>query len=227
MLSVAASVAGLIALAESVFISTFTFCKDVKHAQRDISRVSTQISALSGTLYRLGLLTRRLEAQDSDCGIKRDDIYECQVLLESIKMKLSSQKTSESGKKNNVKKVIQNMSWPFNKSDTENLLTQIERMKSTFDLALSAENMSTLANLTEDVRAVKNELRRRRELDVKIRLDEKRKKVIDFFGRVNPRENYQMGLKLRQSGTGLWLTKGESFQGWLRSPDGSLWLHGK
>jgi len=225
-LSVAASVAGLIALAESVFISTFTFCKDVKHAQRDISRVSTQISALSGTLYRLGLLTRRLEAQGSDCGIKRDDIYECQVLLESIKMKLSSQKSSESDKKNNVKKVIQSISWPFNKSDTESLLSQIERMKSTFDLALSAENMSALANLKEDVRAVKNELRRRRELDVKIRLNEERKKVIDFFGRVNPHENYQMGLKLRQSGTGLWLTKGDSFQDWLRSPDRNLWLHG-
>jgi Cdc6-like AAA superfamily ATPase len=118
------------------------------------------------------------------------------------------------------------MSWPFNKSDTENLLSQIERMKSTFDLALSAENMSALANLTEDVREMKNELRHRRELDVKIQLDEKRRKVIDFFGRVNPHENYQMGLKLRQSGTGLWLTKGDSFQGWLRSPDGSLWLHG-
>ena len=144
-LSVAASVAGLIALAESVFISTFTFCKDVKHAQRDISRVSTQISALSGTLYRLGLLTRRLEAQGSDCGIKRDDIYECQVLLESIKMKLSSQKSSESDKKNNVKKVIQSISWPFNKSDTESLPVTCRPGGST-DAVRCGDDFSSLPN---------------------------------------------------------------------------------
>lgn len=226
VLSVAASVAGLLTLAESVFSSTFAFCKDVKHAQRDISRLSTQISALSGTLYRLSLLTRRLEVQGSDCGIKHDNIYECQVLLESVKKKLSSEIPCESDKKKSAKKVLQSISWPFNKSHTENLLSQIERVKSTFDLALSAENMSALANLTEDVRCMKNELLHRRELDVKIKLDKKRRKVIDFFGRVDPRENHQMGLKLRQSGTGLWLTKGDSFQAWLRSPDGNLWLYG-
>jgi hypothetical protein len=64
---------------------------------------------------------------------------------------------------------------------------------------------------------VKEELFRRKELEAKIELDEKRKKVLNFFGCVGPKDNHAMSLKLKHKGTGLWLLKDPRFNEWLRT----------
>src|ERR1700753_532089 len=104
VISIASGVAGLITLAESLFDITFTYCKNVKHAQKDIARLSNHISLLSSTLYRLNLLTRRLESQKFGYAVKHEDIHNCQVLLEGIKIKLSDRNATGDSKSSSIKK---------------------------------------------------------------------------------------------------------------------------
>src|ERR1700760_381380 len=144
VISVASGVAGLITLAESLFDITFTYYKNVKHAQREISLLSSHMSLLSSTLYRLNLLTRRLESQSLDHVVKHEEIYNCQVLLEGIKKKISHSSATDNCKPNSLKRTAKKMVWPLTKSDVEALLIHIDQMKSTFDLALSAESMSAI-----------------------------------------------------------------------------------
>jgi hypothetical protein len=226
-LSIAASIAGLITLAEGVFNTTLSYCKGVKHAPKEITAFSTQISLLSGTLYRLSLLTRRLDSNAAGLDIKHEHIYECQKLLERIKKKLSKQShDSEGSIGHNMKQIVRRLDWPLSKPEITEIMTQISQMTSTFDLALSVENMNTVLSLSEDIGTIKTELKRRQEVEVRIELDMARQMVINFFEPISPRQNHEMSLKLRYEGTGLWLTKGDDLQSWLKSPDGHLWLHG-
>jgi Cdc6-like AAA superfamily ATPase len=226
LLSIASGISGLITLAESVFNVTFSYCKDVKYAQKDISRFSAQISALSGTLYRLALLCRRLESQRLQSGINHEDIHTCQKLLETIEKKLTIDENPRELKRNGFKKLLQRTTWPLTKPEVEELLSQVENMRATFDLALSAENMSTLVNMSESIVSMKKELDRRWNIETRIRLNEERNKVLKFFKPVDPSQNHQTNSQLKQEGTGHWLTKGEDFQNWLKSPNRSLWLYG-
>lgn len=60
----------------------------------------------------------------------------------------------------------------------------------------------------------------------KARLDRGRQKILNSFGTIDPEQYQQNFIKLRQPGTGVWLTDGSEFKQWMSSRNGKLWLHG-
>ncbi|KAN0119232.1 ankyrin [Hyaloscypha variabilis] len=219
--SISLNIGGLIQLADLVVNKTWPFLKEAKNQRSEIAKLSCEVASLAGILHSLRLL-----AEGSTVPIKHDDILECQMTLEGLRDRLKKGHGTSSGKRDQVKKLVQQLCFPYERVEMQKILERLDRLKSTFNLALTAESISSQINLKADVKAVKDELFRRKALEAKIEVDEEQKKVLDFFGRVSPKENHAMSLKLRHEGTGLWLLKESRFNEWLQNCDSHIWLHG-
>ena len=198
--NISVSIGGLIQLADLVVNKTWPFLREAKNQRSEVSKLSSEVASLAGTLHSLRLLS-----EGSSVPIKHEKILECQMILESLQDKLKKADGTSSGKRDQVKKLAQQLCFPYERVEMQQILQRLERLKSTFNLTLTAESIASQIDLKVDVKTVKEELFRRKELEAKIELDEKRKKVLNFFGCVGPKDNHAMSLKLRHEGTGLWL----------------------
>jgi hypothetical protein len=220
-LSIASGIGGLIQLADVVVNRTWPFLKEVKNQRSEISKLSSEVASLAGVLHSLRLLS-----EGSAVPIDHEDVLECQVILEELRDRLNKGDSTSSSKRDQVKKLAQQLCFPYERIEMQKILERLERLKSTFNLALTAESIANQIDLKADIKAVKDELFRRKELESKIELDEKRKKVLDYFGRIGPKQNHAMSLKLRHEGTGLWLLKEPRFNEWLQNCDSHIWCYG-
>jgi Cdc6-like AAA superfamily ATPase len=110
---------------------------------------------------------------------------------------------------------------------------ELQRHKTTLNLALTADGMSALlhalsrqSEIREDVREIKTELRKRRDLADMLITTQKQREIIHYFGNINPQITQDSNLRLQQPGTGLWFTDGEEFQSWLKKDGSRLWIYG-
>jgi hypothetical protein len=216
-IGISVNIGGLIQLADLVVNKTWPFLKEAKNQRSEISKLSCEVASLAGIHHSL----RRL-SEGSAVPIKHDDILECQMTLEGLRDRLKMADGTSSGKRDQFKKLVQQLCFPYERVEMQKILERLERPKSTFNLALTAESIASQIDLKTDVKAVKDELFRRKALEAKIELDENRKKVLDFFGRISPKENHAMSLKLRHEGTGLWLLKDSCFNEWLQNCDSHI-----
>jgi hypothetical protein len=232
-LSIAASVAGLVTIAEAVFLSVVTYGKQVKHAPTEVSRLAMRISELSGVLHSLRLLVAQLSVEKANTMLKFDTIRECQELLDQIREKVAPMEAPKArNTRNGIKYAIRRLAWPFTLPETEKLVSKVEQFKSDFNFALSAENASAIFDIQIsqqtigiDLQDIKRELNRRQEIENRVRIDEKRQKIFDYYGKVSS-ATHDISRKLRHPETGFWFTKGKNFSGWLKSTDQNLWLYG-
>lgn len=227
-LSIAASIAGVISLADIVFARTRKYISSAKNADKDVKYLSQEVLLLSGALHSLSKLAQALDAD----GLKDQQIEQlrmhhiaaCHATLDEVWKKLK--KFEDNGAK---RKLV----WPFVSDRTKELLAEISRHKENIDLALTADSMGTLLRVLseteevhKDTEKLLEEAKKTREIVTRIHQDSGRKAVLDYFLRYNPQQNYEMSLSLRHPRTGLWLIRRPEFQTWLVSPDSALWLSG-
>ncbi|KAL8723847.1 MAG: hypothetical protein Q9181_007140, partial [Wetmoreana brouardii] len=231
-LSVSASIAGLITLAEILFRRTFKYARAVRNAPEEIRSLSEEIGALHGLLHRVQLLASELEGQPLQTSIQAYGLHSCQKTLEKIESILHKYDASTTPSRT-VYAVKRRLGWPFSISEAKSLIEEICRHKSTLGLALKADEMSgllqILANqtgLSQELHEIKHELLQRREAETRIQMDEECRKILDSLGTTTPERNHEMSLRLRQPQTGLWLTEGGEFCNWLDTPGSGLWLYG-
>jgi hypothetical protein len=208
-MEVAASIAGLVALADLVFGKVFTYIKAVKNAEKDISAFSIEIRSLSGILHSLHLLACQLEDGNYDRAIRVHHIFYCHETLERIKKKL--QKSQPEGEASRSKDLLRKLKWPFSAGETKELIAEIQRHKSTMSLALAADNLSSLLTalgrqeiIEAGINDIKIELRNRWYQENRAALSTEQRQTLTFFCPVNPQSSHEMSLSLRHPGTGLW-----------------------
>lgn len=231
-LSIASGVAGLVALADSVFSRTYSFVREVRNAEKDISNLASGIRNLSGLLHGLSLVLSELERESSETNFQLHHINSCRVTLRTIEKKLDScDPRSIDGKR--TEKVLRKLKWPFSSAETKELVNDVERHKSVINIALAADNLTTALKalsrqdqLANDVTEIKKVLKSRWAEEVHIGLGKERKEVLQFFEKSDPTTNQRSNAKLRHPLTGLWLTQGQVFQTWLHSRNSKLWLSG-
>lgn len=233
-LSISASIAGLVTLADAIYRTAFKYAKSAKNAQREIADLATETRDLAGVLHRLSLLASALEvdADDEEPVLRLDHVVSCRKVLLRVELVISKAVSRVDTAKTRDK-VATALKWPFTSAETKEILDEVVRQKGTLSLALAADTMSALLQSLAKHSEVQDQLD---DLDAKvqevlqvatnIKLDDQRRRVLDFFMVVNPQRSLTQSLSLRHPQTGFWLVDGEDFQEWLTSPSSRLWMSG-
>ena len=231
-LSVSASIAGLLTLADVVFCRTYKYVKAVKKAPKEISALATEIGSLYGILSRLQLVSRQLEDETFDTTTRIHHVQSCFETLEHVRSILDKDNTS-SLHDQRLETLKRKLRWPFTSSEVKDLIAEIERHKATLGLALNVDCMSGLIRalsrqdeVRNSVEGLKIQLKERQEAETRIAIDKERKEILKSFAKVDPYGNHHMSRKLRSPGTGLWLTEGQEFKLWTETRNAKLWYYG-
>ncbi|CAL8576561.1 hypothetical protein XPA_002436 [Xanthoria parietina] len=232
-LSISSGIAGLVTLSELVFCRIYKYVQAVKGASKEISALSSEVGSLYGLLSRLQLVSLQFDDRMLVAStLRTHHLSACTQTLEKIRIILDRDSTS-SLQIQTIESIKRKLRWPFSSSEVKTLLAECERHKATLGLALKADSMSGLVQLLsnqDDIRDTVNEinttLKQKHEADTRIAMDKKRQRILRSFGSTDPGKNQEMGLKLRQSGTGLWLLESQEYVHWVQTESSKLWLQG-
>ena len=231
-LSVGAGIAGLVTLADVVFIKIFKYAQAVKGTNKEIAALSSEVGALYGILSRLRLLSHQLKAGGFDPPNQDQHIQSCRQTLKRLE-KILERDSIPTAQTHRMESIRRRLHWPFTSSEVKTLLAEIERHKAALGLALNADGLSGLleslsiqGTIRDAVQDIKAELRQRDEADTRTAFNTRRQSVLRSFGKIDPSKNLRMGIKLREQGTGMWLLESPEYQGWSRTENSKLWLHG-
>ncbi|KAF5599961.1 hypothetical protein FPANT_2917 [Fusarium pseudoanthophilum] len=231
-LSLAASIAGLISLADVIFRTTYKFVRAAKDAKDEIQSLLDEINNLSSVLRNLEALTADLEneGQSSDPTLRNHYLNHCHRT--SIKIESRVKKASDSFKKSKFEGIVRQLKWPFSSSETKELLAELSRHKETISVALLADSMRKIQlslsksdDIDKKIMAL-GEVARRIEINTMIVVNKRKRRILTHFMKANPQPALQTSIKLRHSMTGLWLTESPTFIRWLETPGSKLWLTG-
>lgn len=247
-LSISASVAGLVTLAGSVFSLAAKYIKDVREAPKEAKDLLDEVKQFSVLLHQLSLVARELEIttmageealQDSP-NLQWHYVYDCQTILNRVQIGLR-QATDDLKCSSTFTKIRSRLKWPFSSDDTKEMIQTIQRHKQTINVALSANSYSRLAiclsrqeaaakcheGINKRLGAIQYTVKEILEIDTKVFLNERRKKVLDFFTKfANPWHDFEMVQSLRHPLTGLWFTESGGFKEWRATPGSKLWVTG-
>ncbi|RSM07404.1 hypothetical protein CEP52_005228 [Fusarium oligoseptatum] len=234
-LSMAASIAGLISLADTLFRHTYKFGRTATGAKKEIQDLAAEINSFSGLLRNLEALADELEAEGQafEPTLKVDHLIECRKIFENIERKVTKALDSFNNR-SRWEGVSRSLKWPFSASDTRELLQQLSRCKGSITLATSADTMRSLQQYlmkqkeTGDTLAKIVSTLEKVEIRTAILMDPRKQLVLDFFmsPELNPQANLDQSLKLRQPTTGEWFTHSFAFTEWLQTPGSRLWPNG-
>lgn len=231
-LSIAASIAGVVTLADLVFGRLYKYTKAVKDAPSDVKELASQVNSLGGLLNSLARLARALDGEPFDVTLRMEHVDACNFVLAKLDKKLQkAEKDLE--RRGHFDRLERRLKWPFSTSEVKEIKAELSEHEAKIGLALSADTMSGLLlslsyqnevrDMTAEILAHSQETRR---ITTRIERNSERTRILDFFMKHSPQENYDMSLGLRHPRTGLWLLRLPAFQNWLNSPGSKLWLSG-
>lgn len=224
-LSIASGIAGLITLADVVIERTYKIIIICKRASEDARRLLREVQSLVGVLKGLHVL----ELQINDHFAFQTKVpatlrHECQLTLERLRDKLS--KADPQGASSRVKRLERTLKWPLTSSELKDSLADIERYKTAFDLTVSMDTMNALLAVSSDQQKTMDDVSEIKHQLNQIEMNKERREALEFFRTFDSESNHQMSVKLRLTGTGLWLINSDEFQHWLDQPNTGLWLYG-
>lgn len=233
-LSLAASLAGLVSLCDTVFRSVYKYVRSAKEAKDEITKIAQELQSFTGILRGVQALAQSLEEDGDtyDPAIRVHHVYHCEQALNKIneRMRRAAQKV-EKGR--SIGGLVQQLKWPFSKKETQEVLEELERHKNNMNLGIATDSMhkmQILLSKQKETDIVVTETRRVvREIHTEIVVDSKKRRVLNFFmdtSKVNPQTSLDTNIRIRHPMTGLWLTESSVFIQWLDTPGSKVWLSG-
>ena len=228
-LSVASGVAGLVTLADVVISRTYNTIIACKHASEDSRKLLREVQALAGILQGLSSLESKVGATALQSHIPAAQILSCQQTLQHIREKLEKSDPKEDGI-SLFQRAKRTLKWPLSASDTEKYMSEMERHKATFDLALSVDTLDTILfsqQAREKIDVKIDKVAQALKKLCKIENTKEERRILELIGAGDADEIYRSNLKLHQHGTGEWfLEEHKPFSTWLTTPCSKLWVHG-
>lgn len=220
-LSLSGTIAGLISIAYPVFRAVYKYGRAVKDARTDVQTLADEINGLIAVLNSLEALAQNLESDGDgfDPTLSAHYLHQVSKILAKIEQRVK--KTTEKFNRSKLDGIIGQLKWPFSTSETKELLDDLLRHKSTITLALSADSMRKVQlSLSKTVElgiemSAMGETVKRIEINTQIAVEDKQRKVLNYFMKISPQQNLEMSIKLRHPMTGLWLTDSPNFTYWL------------
>ncbi|KAF5985512.1 putative ankyrin repeat protein [Fusarium bulbicola] len=221
-LSMAASIAGIIALADLVFKTVFSYTYKAKEAKRDVESLKEEISGLSNALRILDALAYELEAENGprDVALNAKLLDQCRENLNAINQKVQKAvKDFDDARK--WKAVSRQLKWPFSSLETKDLLESLSRYKAT---ALLSQQVAHNTKIEELVLKVYQ----KSEITASILIDREKQRILDFFMKpnLNPQPSLDQSIKWRHPITGNWLLSSPELQSWFANKGSLVWLNG-
>ncbi|KAI9650824.1 hypothetical protein NHQ30_000858 [Ciborinia camelliae] len=235
-LGVAASIAGLLSLADTVVRLGLKYIRDFKDAEKSVQSLVDEVNILAGILHSLSNVVQELEAVDSTShgSYKIQHINSCQKTLEKIIKELENAIPE-------MKSISQKLKWPFKKGTIEELRKEVQGHKSTMNMAMSARQMQE--QLNQGVAAINFNLEtarlergkyiygclishRRLETVANCVPDETLRKRLNLLGTIDVQKWQNSNVRLRQPGTGVWFTDSKEFRDWKSTDHSKLWVYG-
>ncbi|PYH42439.1 ankyrin repeat domain-containing protein [Aspergillus saccharolyticus JOP 1030-1] len=191
------------------------YAKGVRQAAADIRRLSEELFALNGVLEHLKsqyegpptLMRSRASADipESLRNTLRETNESVQMLLDDLK-----QPTTR------LKRVKQQLAWPFTRTEYDAHLARLERVKSWLILIITSDSHSVQRDLQADIA----DLARTLKTDLHLRRDEKssaaHKDLLQWLVPVSPVDLHHQASKARTDDTGRWFLD-HAFKDWLQS----------
>ncbi|KAF5009576.1 hypothetical protein FDECE_4234 [Fusarium decemcellulare] len=231
-LSVAASIAGLTALADVTFKYVYKYSRAAKDAKTEVQSLAEEINDLASLLRVLGALASDLEAEGDkfDPTLRHHHLDHCRTTLTKVEKRVK--KAADRFSKSRWDNIHQQLKWPFSVSETKGLLADLSRHKATINAALAADTMRKLQlcltkadGLGTQIVAI-GEAVRRVEINTLIDVNDHKQSILNYFMTISPQPNLETSIRLRYPMTGLWLTESASFRYWLETSGSKLWLTG-
>jgi Cdc6-like AAA superfamily ATPase len=246
-LSIVSGIAGVVALAGSVVSKCYTYGVAVKGGPAEIQRLLDELISLTGILNAVKSLTEASEAQKQGAIWAHDDLASdlpppyshkapidqlerlvsplngAQALLEKIEASL---RKAEIKSEHRVERVFQRLLWPLKKQETQDLIAQLERFKTSFTLSLTSAHVSSNLELQDGLQDVKRGQqmdRLERQLEQQ---DAKLREVQKWLSPINCANAHRAARKACLDGTGSWMLQHRIWTNWLVAESSFLWLYG-
>ncbi|KAF3097254.1 hypothetical protein TWF102_003923 [Orbilia oligospora] len=245
----AASVAGLVALADLVITKGYKYYSTVKEAKHEIRSLIDETALLHGVLSNLRFALLRLgeyaiEQQFGSIGASLSEgprilrhilmtsecLMACKKDLQRLYDALPELDHTDSSK---LARISYRLTWPFKKEETNQITESIKRHKSNIMLALQTNTISALVSVLkgqDDLKDIAEQIRAGQLDTVKrlerIYLDIEKRRIINWASTANPRAAHQNNLSLRYAGTAEWFADRDEYQTWRNTPNARLWLSG-
>jgi hypothetical protein len=209
-LSVAASVAGLVQIADVVVRRGYRYIREVKNAEKSVEKLIDEVNKLSGVLHSLKNVAERCEddKMEIDPTAQIHHIEACLKTLQLVDTHLghSNPATKTAG----MDSIKSKLKWPLNKSKVKELMIEVEKHKSVMSLAMTASSMSALLVLLERQESLRDnlmELKHGIEADraqrVEVEINAERRKWLDWLSTIKVQKWQDSNIALRQPGTGI------------------------
>ena len=233
-LSVSASIAGIISLADIVFRKVIVYTKSAAGAKDYVKRLATEVRQLSALLQNLKLLACELESAGVNTHTKSytdSKIMSWQETLKKIEHKVG--KAEKDLGRSKTTGLLRSLKWPFKEKETEALLDDLNLHQAAITLALSADSVNALLKSLDlqkktmvVVEQIWNSVEQLEQIYHRFELDEKKRRVIDFFLQVSPQASLEKGINDRAKSTGVWLNKHRAVVNWRTNQNSKIWLSG-
>ncbi|KIV87712.1 hypothetical protein PV11_03241 [Exophiala sideris] len=143
-LSISASVAGLITIADAVIRNGYRYVKAATKARKVVAALVNEVNLLSGTLHSLQNVVESLEteAESRTVTTKSDHFDTCYQTLRKVNILLDKFVAFDS--KRTFHTMKRQLEWPLKAHETEELISEIKRHRATLSLALQADELYDL-----------------------------------------------------------------------------------
>lgn len=204
-------------------------------AEKEVLDLAAEVNSLSDVLRSLPALASRVEAGPFETTFRMHHVYFCQQTLLRVETRLK--KAQEDFKRSIFRRLRRRLQWPFTVPEVKKLLGDLTRHKGDIGLALGADSITLLLTSLDRFDRLERSLEGIQSASVAVNSIQtttsticidtnSKRKVLSFFITIDPGTYLQTALSTRMGGTGLWLTRLQSFLHWYRTPGSTIWLHG-
>lgn len=141
-LSIAASIAGLITIADIVVRNGYKILKSIKDAEKTASILLAEVNTLSGILHSLHNVAMRYEDDNNpvpfDPAMKIYMIHDCYQTIAQMQAKLRIAVPEASTTA--IRSLSQKLKWPYTEKETKKLFVEVEKHKSVLSIAVTADS---------------------------------------------------------------------------------------
>jgi hypothetical protein len=140
-LSIAASIAGLMTIADIVIRNGYKYITAVRDSDKAVASLINEVNSLSGTLHSLRNIAEGLEGENAPFipTTQVHHIESCYRTLRKISELLDKFELSKT--KGLLDQAKQRLRWPLTHSETKALTAEVGRQRKTLNLALNADEM--------------------------------------------------------------------------------------